>query len=144
MGNRAVITTEENFDNNGIGVYVHWNGGATSIKGFLTYCAIRGFRAPETDNYGWARLTQVIANFFGMDGLSIGVDTLNHLDCDNGDNGTYLIKNWQVVGHKYGKPNRDKYDLMEMLKAIDEAQPDPLGEDGIKLGLLKIEQNAPV
>lgn len=26
MGNRAVITTEENFENNGIGIYLHWNG----------------------------------------------------------------------------------------------------------------------
>lgn len=27
MGNRAVITTRHNFDNNGVGVYLHWNGG---------------------------------------------------------------------------------------------------------------------
>ena len=31
MGNRAVITTKENFENNGVGIYVHWNGDIESI-----------------------------------------------------------------------------------------------------------------
>ena len=80
MGNRAVITTKENFDNNGIGVYLHWNGGRDSVNAFLTYCKMKGFRAPEKDNYGWARLVQVIANFFGGS-LSIGIDDVCYLDC---------------------------------------------------------------
>ena len=34
MGNRAVITTEENFQTQtGLGVYNHWNGGADSVQG---------------------------------------------------------------------------------------------------------------
>ena len=124
MGNRAVITTRENFDNNGIGVYLHWQGGETSIKAFLKYCELRGFRAPDEDNYGWARLTQVIANFMGGDGLSVGVDTLNHLDCDNWDNGTYIIEGWKIVGHEYSPATKDKYDLGDLLEAIDKAQPE--------------------
>ena len=123
MGNRAVITTRENFENNGIGVYLHWQGGATSIKAFLTYCDMRGFRHPDEDNYGWARLIQVIANFMGGDGLSVGADTLDHLDCDNWDNGTYIIKGWKVVGHEYNKATKDTYKIIDLLKAIDEAQP---------------------
>ena len=123
MGNRAVITTRENFDNNGIGVYVHWNGGIHSITAFLNYCEQRGFRAPDEDNYGWARLTQVIANFMGGDGLSVGIDTVDHLDCDNGDNGTYIIKGWKIVGHEYGTPCIDRHTIAELLKEIDEAQP---------------------
>ena len=123
MGNRAVITTRENFDNNGVGVYLHWNGGRTSVTAFLKYCEMRGFRAPDEDSYGWARLTQVIANFMGADGLSVGIDTIDHLDCDNWDNGTYIIKGWKIVGHKYNEPCGDMYDLYEMLEAIDKAQP---------------------
>ena len=37
MGNRAVITTKENMDNNGIGIYLHWNGGRDSVRAFLKY-----------------------------------------------------------------------------------------------------------
>ena len=101
MGNRAVITTKENFDNNGVGIYLHWNGGRDSVEAFLKYCELKGFRSPETDDYGWARLAQVIANYFGGDGLSIGVNRVDHLDCDNGDNGTYFIEDWKIVGRKY-------------------------------------------
>ena len=36
MGNRAIITTQKDFDNNGIGVYLHWNGGRDSVQAFLT------------------------------------------------------------------------------------------------------------
>lgn len=131
MGNRAVITTKENFENNGIGIYVHWNGGRASIEAFLTYCKIRGFRRPEEDNYGWARMTQVIANFFGGDGLSIGIDTVNNLDCDNGDNGVYFIENWKITGREYftGREQND-YDLKEMVFAINEAQPAEQQLDG--------------
>lgn len=65
MGNRAVITTRENFNNDGVGVYLHWNGGRDSVQAFLTYCKMKGYREPTSDNYGWARLCQVIGNFFG-------------------------------------------------------------------------------
>jgi hypothetical protein len=123
MGNRAVITTRENFENNGIGIYVHWNGGVKSVTAFLDYCRMRGFRAPDQDNYGWARLTQVIANFMGVDGLSVGADTVNRLDCNNGDNGTYIIEGWDIVGHEYSEGYTEEYDPIELLFAIDEAQP---------------------
>lgn len=125
MGNRAVITTRENFENNGIGVYVHWNGGRDSITAFLKYCELRNFRAPTEDNYGWARLAQVIANFMGGDGLSVGVDTVEHLDCDNGDNGVYIIDGWDIVGreYQYGK-EQNMHPLDEMVIDIDRAQPE--------------------
>lgn len=32
MGNRAVITTKENWAHGGVGVYLHWNGGRDSSK----------------------------------------------------------------------------------------------------------------
>lgn len=126
MGNRAVITTCKALDpavSTELGVYLHWNGGRDSVEGFLTYCKMRGFRPPERDNYGWAYLCTVIGNFFG-DGLSLGIDKLCDLDCDNWDNGVYIISNWEIVGRKYFKGGeQENYNLLEVLYGIDEAQP---------------------
>jgi len=123
MGNRAVITT---FDNEelSIGVYLHWNGGRDSVEAFLKYCELKGYRCPENDSYGWARLCQVIGNFFGGT-TSIGIDTIDNLDCDNWDNGMYIIKNWQIVGREYFEgEEQTEYELKEMLYTINERQPE--------------------
>lgn len=124
MGNRAVITTRENFDNDGIGIYVHWNGGRDSVEAFLAYCEARGFRSPsQDDSYGFAQLARVIGNFFG-NGLSLGINRVGSLDCNNYDNGVYIIDGWNIVGREYFKGDeQNSYDLVEMLIAIDEAQP---------------------
>ena len=121
MGNRAVITTKEKR----IGVYLHWNGGRDSVEAFLTYCKLKDYRCPESDCYGWARLCQVISNFFGGS-TSIGIDEYNRLDRDNYDNGVYIIENWEIVGREFlhGMREQDSYNLFEMLKSIDKAQPE--------------------
>lgn len=122
MGNRAVITTKSKR----IGVYLHWNGGRDSIEAFLKYCELQGFRWPEDDCYGWARLCQVISNYFGG-GLSIGIDEYTKLDTDNGDNGVYIIEKWQIVERLYHNyPEQHEYDLKEMIKRIDESQPESI------------------
>ena len=36
-----------------------------SVETFLAYCDMKNYRPPETDCYGWARMCQVIGNFFG-------------------------------------------------------------------------------
>ena len=141
MGNRAVICTNEFMNlhediqfSNELGVYLHWNGGRDSVTAFLTYCKLKGYRPPETDCYGWARLCQVIGNFFGGE-LSIGIDRCCNLDCDNGDNGVYIIKNWEIVGRKYFKgTEQHQYNLYGMLCDIDDAQPasEQLGHNRIK------------
>ena len=124
MGNRAVITTKENMDNNGIGIYLHWNGGRDSVRAFLKYCELKGYRAPSEDNYGWARLCQVIGNFFGGS-TSLGIDTVNNLDCNNWDNGVYLIEGWEIVGRMYFEgEEQDEYDLVGMLKTINDSMPE--------------------
>ena len=115
MGNRAVITDTDKR----VGVYLHWNGGKHSVEAFLKYCKLRGFR---DGSYGWARLCQVIGNFFGGT-LSIGIDAIDHLDCDNGDNGMYIVDGWELVGHMYDPPCNDCYDVDEMVREIDECQP---------------------
>lgn len=131
MGNRAVITTKENFENNGVGVYLHWNGGYDSVSAFLKYCELKGYRTPDTDCYGWARLCQVIGNFFGGS-TSIGIDTVNKLDCDNYDNGVYIIEGWNIVDRKYNRSAEQmNHEMEDMLMAIDKAQPkeEQLGEN---------------
>ena len=138
MGNRAVIVAKKDLFGDGsinpnqIGVYLHWNGGRRSIEGFLKYCKLKGYRTPETDSYGWARLCQVIGNFFGGT-LSLGIDRAENLDCDNWDNGVYVIENWEIVNrlHMRNGEQYAKYTVDEMMQAIDEKMPESerLGED---------------
>lgn len=127
MGNRAVITASKDNDiqnSNDIGVYLHWNGGRDSVQAFLLYCKIKGYRAPERDDYGWARLCQVIGNFFGGD-TSIGINRCCCLDCNNYNNGVYIIENWEIVGREYFDGHeQDSYNLLEMLIDINSAQPE--------------------
>lgn len=130
MGNRAVITSKENFENNGIGIYLHWNGGRDSVEAFLKYCEIKGYRRPDKDNYGWARLCQVIGNFFGG-ANSVGIDVVGKLDCDNWDNGVYIIEGWEIVDRKHFEGReQSSYKLEDMLVDIDKAMPkeEQLGE----------------
>ena len=130
MGNRCVITTEAGWKNDGIGVYLHWNGGRDSVEAFLKYCELKGYRSPDKDSYGWARLCQVVGNFFGGTN-SIGIDTLWHLDLDNGDNGVYIIEGWKITDRRYFEGEEQQgYDMDEMLKEIDSRMPESerLGE----------------
>ena len=123
MGNRAVITTRDNLKNNGVGVYLHWNGGRDSVKAFLMYCKLKDYREPEYDNYGWARLCQVLGNFFGGD-ADVGIDTLNNLDTDNGDNGVYIIENWEIVDRvNFDGVEQYEHSLLNMLLEINKRQP---------------------
>lgn len=135
MGNRAVITTKEKE----LGVYLHWNGGRDSVEAFLFYCKLKGFRAPETDCYGWARLCQVIGNWFG-EGLSVGIDLYDRLDTDNGDNGVYVIENWEIIDRLYSGREQRSHELLEMLLSIDSKQPleEQLGEEFIKSAVAKL------
>ena len=137
MGNRAVITTSRALNvetSNEIGVYLHWNGGSDSVEAFLTYCKIKGYRSPETDNYGWARLCQVIGNALGGT-CSIGIDRCCNLDCNNWDNGVYIIENWEIVDRRFfNGAEQQNYDLLEMLISIDEEMPvkEQVGKDSIE------------
>lgn len=120
MGNRAVITTEAK----DLGVYLHWNGGRDSVEAFLLYCKLKGYRSPDMDFYGWARLCQVIGNFFGGE-LSVGINRYDKLDTDNGDNGVYIIKDWQIIGKEF-EP-LDELDIgyvKEMLFHINNSMPE--------------------
>ena len=96
MSNRAVITTPEKK----IGIYLPWNGDRERVESFLDKCKKNGYRPPERDIYGWTCLIQVITHF-GINGLSIGIGMYEELDRDNGDNGVYIIKDWEIIGREY-------------------------------------------
>ena len=136
MGNRAVITTPEK----ALALYLHWNGGRDTVEPLLKYCELQGYRPPSTDSYGWARMAQVVGNFFGGS-LSLGIDRFDRLG-DQGDNGVYVIdgwkivdrieldydKDWNPVGWKQIDPSREEsyHDFDEMLHAFDAAMPEAL------------------
>lgn len=135
MGNRAIIQTRESFDNEGIGVYLHWNGGYDSVSAFLKYCELKGYRAPDADPYGWARLCQVIGNFFGGS-TSLGIDNFTKDAGEWQDNGTYIIEGWEIVDRECWDDDWEEqscYNLTDMLLVIDEAQPvkEQLGKEFI-------------
>ena len=145
MGNRAVVTFANRKDieqwanpkgdgetlkgycaehPNKIGVYLHWNGGRSSIEGFCEACRRLKFRSPASDSYGVARFVQVVSNFFGNDGLSIGVDVLRRCDCDNSDNGVYVVDdNWNIVGREFAHGEQNDYDVNEFANDVLEHMP---------------------
>lgn len=149
MGNRAVIRGL----NQNLGVYVHWNGGYDSVYAFTQYCKLQGYRSPETDDYGIARLAQVIGNFFGGT-HSVGIwnmsgdEILTPEKVDEYwlDNGVYELENWEIVKHwnsdliSLDEEYHDGYDLTKTLLDIDSKMPknDRLTEDFIKADVVNI------
>lgn len=136
MGNRAVITTPDK----DLALYLHWNGSRDTVEPLLRYCELQGYRPPTSDCYGWARMAQVVGNFFGGS-LSLGIDRFDRLG-DQGDNGVYIIDGWKIVdrietdydedwnprGWRHIDPSREEsyHDFDEMLRAFDEAMPESL------------------
>ena len=109
MGNRAVLE----FQGTDVGIYLHWNGGRDTIDPLLDVAKEYNIRGGD---YGIARIAQILGNFFGGT-LCVGVDKLDRLDCDNGDNGTYVIdNNFNIVDRKYfdNREEQQVYDPKEM------------------------------
>lgn len=78
-------------------MYLHWNGERDTVEPLLRYCELKGYRTPSSDDYGWARLCQVVGNFFGGT-LSVGI--MPYSDdgrMDPGDNGIYIIEEWRIA-----------------------------------------------
>lgn len=137
MGNRAVITTAP-FDKKNVGIYVHWNGGQESIEGFLAACKELGYRDPTGHTeYGLARLTQAIGLFFGAeDDCSVGIGRCDQLDCDNGDNGVWLLgPDWTIAG-RLGR----RGETIEVEPVSRDADVDK--RDDVKNDILQLTENA--
>ena len=137
MGNRAVITWEKEKDpkqSHSLGIYLHWNGGIESVSAFLKYCELKGYRAPDSDCYGYARICQVIGNFFGGT-VSLGIDECRFLDCDNWDNGTYICEGWHIIKRVYAHGTlSDDYPKEDMMLEINNSMPK---EEQIPAGLIR-------
>lgn len=114
MGNRAVIQFGEAKD--AIGIYLHWNGGPESVAAFLA--AAEKFQV-RPDDYGVAKLCQIIGNFLGGT-LSLGVGLARNLDRDNGDNGTYIVKDWKVVKLLFSGEEVMGYDVAKFSVILEE------------------------
>lgn len=162
MGNRAVITfapkseVEKYYDKEKgginvkgfvaehpklVGVYLHWNGGNDSVVPFCNACKEIGFRCPTNDfSYGVARFVQLVANFFGgCDPCSVGVNTIDRLDCDNYDNGVFIVgEDWQIVGREFshGDVGLDRERTARFVKSLVDTQKgvDKVGEELNKKG----------
>jgi hypothetical protein len=122
MGNRAVLKFMD--DNDQPTIYLHWNGGRASVQAFLNVAKEMNLRA---DSYGVARMCQIIGNFFGGN-LSLGCNK-KAFSC--GDNGIYLIKNFEIVGREDFKGAEELDEeatklmtdyLLDLNKKIDEAR----------------------
>lgn len=143
MGNRAVVTfasakeVEQYYGEgkggidvsgftadhpNLVGVYLHWNGGKDSIVPFCRACKQIGFRCPTDDfSYGVARFVQLVANFFGgLTDTSVGVNTLEHLDCNNYDNGVFVVgEDWEIVGREFMRHDDEPLDEKEVDEFVE-------------------------
>ena len=121
MGDRAVISNKSKK----MGVYLHWYGYREFVESVLAYCDVKKYRSPDVDDeYGWARLCQVAGNTIGGN-LSVGVGIFNRMDTDNWDNGTYVIKDWDIVDRLFthSKDEKMKDTMFENLKYINNKQP---------------------
>ena len=107
MGNRAVITASK-VKESGLGIYLHWNGGIESVVAFLDVARQLGYRDPTTDeSYGMARLCGLICVFAGIRGdTGVGINDLSKLDCDNYDNGVYVIGRQWEIEDRWGQGSR--------------------------------------
>ncbi len=124
MGNRAnIASVERDFS-----VYVHWNGGRDSVEGFLGTCVACGYTPPTESPNGWARLCQVVGNFFGAGGLSVGISRYagDAVESDE-DNGLYLLDGWEIAGRGLpydGYEEQREHDSRAMAAELAAEQPE--------------------
>ena len=121
MGDRAVISNK----NKNLGIYLHWYGYREFVESALAYCDLKQYRNPDVDDeYGWARLCQVLGNTLGGT-ISLGIGKFERMDTDNWDNGTYIIEGWVIKERLYQQYEdaKMKDPMFENLKYINEKQP---------------------
>ena len=121
MGDRAVISNK----NKNLGIYLHWYGYREFVESVLAYCDLKQYRNPDVDDeYGWARLCQVLGNTLGGT-ISLGIGKFERMDTDNWDNGTYIIEGWDIKERLYQQYEdaKMKDPMFENLKYINEKQP---------------------
>ncbi len=133
MGDRAVISN----NSKNLGVYLHWNGYREFVESVLAYCDLKQYRSPDIDDeYGWARLCQVIGNTLGGT-LSLGIGRYEKMDTDNYDNGTYIIQGWDIKErlYKHYADQKREDSILDDLRQINKKQPkeEQLGDEEIQI-----------
>jgi len=96
MGNRAVIT--QSTASNAPCIYLHWNGGADSVKGFLAVAKTFDISGSPTEQMDI--LAELLAkHFFKCKvGLTVYRQEYGRSDTDNGDNGVYVVNSkWDLI-----------------------------------------------
>jgi len=99
---------------------LHWNGGRDSVEGFLL--ATKAVMAGRLGDglYGAARLVQVIGTFHEGN-LSFGMGLQKTLDCDNSDNGLYVVNTETMEiteRHFFSWSEQDTHDSQELADEI--------------------------
>lgn len=122
MGNRAVISFDEN--DNATGVYLHWNGGPESVLAFLAAAKVLGVRNGSDRPYFFARFCQLVGNFFGGT-TSVGIGPVKSLDRDNCNNGWYILGDDLTIKAR-------KFSRNFAMRVEDLAPEDVLRYEGIK------------
>ncbi len=121
--------------------------GRDTIEPLLKYCELQGYRTVSHDDYGWARIGQVMGDFFGgSTPLGIGPYTTDR-QMDPGDNGIYVIDGWRIaehlrteydegwnaVGMRAFEPaeEHDWHEFGQMLRSLDAVMPEELRLGGV-------------
>lgn len=127
MGNRAVVAFDTHIhgrSDNAPAVYLHWNGGPTSVQAALT---VANEIVDASDNkVGIVAAFSLVAGIaFNGSGLATGeISTFGTSDIDNGDNGTYWVsleasKKWEITKREFRNCGPDDgHDADEMLAFV--------------------------
>ncbi len=115
MGNRAVIELE----GSGKGIYMHWNGGKDTIDPLLEVAKEYEIQKEGGNVFLMFKLSQIISNAFG----ETKVSSIDMLDCDNYDNGVYVINSdLEIVDRKFTRhPEQNHWDFDGMKEFIEKA-----------------------
>jgi hypothetical protein len=119
MGNRAVIAINE-YNDDAIGIYLHWNGGRDSIEAFLLAAKEIMQDRLGDETYGAARLVQCITTFF-TGNLSVGLAKCKNLDCENFDNGVYVVdtRTMEIIDrHHHSGEEQGVHNIQQMAAGI--------------------------
>ena len=118
MGNRAVLVFEHNQSDNAPAIYLHWNGGRSSVEAFLHAANTLKISGPDSGNMD--KLANMIARYF-FDcevGTTVYRDQYGKTDKDNWDNGVYVInEHFEIVGRKFVR-NEEQIDREQFKEII--------------------------
>lgn len=130
MGNRAVIALN-GYSDDTKGIYLHWNGGRSSIMAFLEF-AKRD--QPWIKESGVDKLISGI-HCFGVSAHKVELARCGELDCDNRDNGVYIVDtaSFEIIGRVFDRNEEQmNYTLDPFVEHIEEMYATKMGITGVE------------